>query len=267
MLLALAPLQPMKSAIPRANLNALNGLFLWGLLTPTQLSWLTGVSLSLCCRQLHNLVKNGLAEDLGRSHLSPSDPLYGRYFLLRKSSRLKKFFTSSPCQFGRVRGNIGAEKILSFKGGFQIPRHYVFSVHCTSWVVSFLGGKIPGKAISAFPESYLRRRLGWHHLMGPARSVSNPKFTMVPDSLVVFDGQEIKIEAEITPKSKGAYAELFQAARPLDDNIIYIFPDSSTKQKVLPNLPSGYRVSSCVFGNEGELGDGLFKLFPSLFAR
>lgn len=103
--------------------------------------------------------------------------------------------------------------------------------------------------------------------MRPARSVPNPKFTMVSDSLIVFGGQELKIEAEITPKSPKAYKELFFAARPSDDNIFYIYPDADTMAKIAPLIPQGYRVAHCVFGDEKVLLESLFRLFPSLSAR
>jgi hypothetical protein len=253
--------------LPSPNLNALSGLFLWGILSPTQLSRFTGTSLSLCLRQLQNLVQHGLASDLGRTRLAPSDPLYGHYFSLKRTPRLGKYFDASPCLFPRARGKIGRDKLVYFNSEFSVPRHYIFSVNCTAWVVSLLGELFPEKQLSFFPEPYLRQRLGWHHLMGPARSALNPKFTMVPDSLLVFDGQEIKIEAEITPKSARVYNDLFQAARPHDDNILYIFPDAKMMEKVLPLLPSGYRVHGCWVGDRRGLLQCLSRLFPSLFAR
>ena len=251
----------------KPNLNALNGLFLWGILSPSQLALLTGVSLSLCSRQLHNLANVGLATDLGRTSLPPSDILYGRYFRVASSQKVRNLVGSSPYPLGRGRGRIGADKLVSFRCGLVVPRHSLFSVQCAAWILDFLAKKFPEKRAVGFPESYLRRKLGWHHHMGPARSVSNPKFTMVPDSLVIFDGQELKIEAEVTPKSPKAYKELFFAARPADDSIFYIYPDTQTMKKVVPMIPDGYRVSHCVFGDEQALLSSLFRLFPSLSAR
>lgn len=248
----------------KPNLNALNGLFLWGILSPSQLSWLTGVSLSLCSRQLHNLVDQRLAVDLGRTRLDPQDILYGRYFRIASGGRVRKIFSHAPYPFSMGRGPIGPGKIVSFSSGVSVPRHSLFSVHCAAWVLDFLARNFPDKSAVGFPESYLRRKLGWHHHMGPARSVSNPKFTMVPDSLVIFAGQELKIEAELTPKSPKAYKELFFAARPADDNIFYIYPDGSTMTKVKSFVPDGYRVSHCVFGDGEALLDSIFRLFPSL---
>lgn len=251
----------------KPNLNALNGLFLWGILSPTQLAFLTGVSLSLCSRQLHNLVSGGFAVDLGRTRLDPKDILYGRYFRISSGSRLRKLFKAPPFPFPMGRGRLGADKVVPLSSGISVPRHSLFSVHCATWVLDFLARNFPDKSAVGFPESYLRRKLGWHHHMGPARSVQNPKFTMVPDSLVIFSGQELKIEAEITPKSRKAYKELFFAARPADDNIFYIYPDMSTLLKVEPLIPPGYRVSHCVFGDERALLSSILRLFPSLSAR
>ncbi len=249
------------------NQNALNGLFLWGTLSATQLSWLTGVSLSLCSRQLRNLVASGVAEDLGRTKLPPADPLYGRYFSIKKSNKVRRLCGGSPYSFGKLRGKIGPDKLVKFSSGVMLPKHYIFSIHCAAWAVDLASAIFVGEQVMGFPEAYLRRKLGWHHYMGPARTVANPKFTMVPDALVVAGGQELKIEAEITLKSAGAYKELFFAARPSDDNILYIYPDQKIMKKTELLIPSGYRVFHCIFGDAAQFRRNLIGLFPSLSGR
>jgi hypothetical protein len=245
----------------------LNALVLWGILSPKQLSILMGVSVSYCSKELQKLVKLGLAEDVGRTKLDPSDPLYGRYYLVRRSSKLLRW-TTAKCRF-RLRNlsGLSSEKLVVFTGGKVVQRHYLFSTLAAFWVADHLS-KINSREVAiCFPESYLRSTFGWHRGAGPRGSSSNPRLTMVPDALVLYRRVEIRIEAEITPKSRAAYHSVFGQLRTKDDTVIYVYPDDGIKFKVERLLPSNYRVGGVVFGDESGLSEVTKRLVLSLFDR
>jgi hypothetical protein len=251
----------------RANSNVLNALVLWGILSPKQLSLLLGVSVSYCSQELKKLVKKGVAKDIGRTNLPPTDPLYGRYYLIKRSSKISRLTTAKSSFRLRVGARSGDKKIVIFSSGLKISRHYLFSSLATFWVVDFVSRLDPSNPAMCFPESYLRSTLGWHRGMNPPKNAANPRLTMVPDSLVVYRRAEIRIEAEITPKSKVAYRSIFEHLRPSDDTVIYVYPDLATRNKISNKLPKNYRVGEVVFGNNEELLSVFKKNVLSLFAR
>jgi hypothetical protein len=249
------------------NANVLNALVLWGILSPKQLSILIGVSVSYCSKELQKLVILGLAEDVGRTKLDPSDPLYGRYYLIRRSSKLLRW-TKAKCRF-RLRNvrRLTREKLVVFTGGKAIQRHYLFSTLAAFWVADHLSRIDEQEVAICFPETYLRSNLGWHRGAAPVGSVSNPRLTMVPDALVLYRRVEIRIEAEITPKSRAAYHSVFNQLRVKDDTVIYVYPDEETKRAVERFLPQNYRVGGVVFGDNSGLKDVVRRLVLSLFDR
>lgn len=251
----------------RPNTNTLNALVLWGILSPKQLSLLLGVSVSYCSKELKKLVSLGLAQDIGRAHLDPLDPLYGRYYLITRSSKVSRFTKTNSNFRLRVGARSGEDKIVNFNSGIKAPRHYLFASLSTFWVVDFISRTDPANVAVCFPESYLRAKLGWHRGLGPRRNVSNPRLTMVPDSLIVYRRAEIRIEAELTPKSQASYRSILTQLRPDDDTVFYIYPDRETMQKVSPKLPRGYRLGEVVFGDEEALLEVFKRQILSLFGR
>lgn len=249
------------------NINTLNALVLWGILSPKQLSFLLGVSVSYCSKELKKLVRMGLAQDIGRTCLDPLDPLYGRYYLLSRSGKLARFTDATSNFRLRVGSRLGADKVVKFSSGVMAPRHYLFSSLAAFWVVDFISRRDPEHPAICFPESYLRVKLGWHRGLGPRKNVPNPRLTMVPDALIVYRKVEIRIEAEITPKSKQAYRSSFDQLRPNDDTVIYVYPSRSSMLQVSPKLPRGYRLGEVVFGDEDALRDVFKRQILSLFAR
>lgn len=249
------------------NINTLNALVLWGILSPKQLSLLMGVSVSYCSKELKKLVKMGLAQDVGRTQLDPLDPLYGRYYLITRSSKIHHFTDTTSNFRLRVGTRVGDDKVVDFSSGLRAPRHYLFASLAAFWVVDFISRVDPNNPAICFPESYLRAKFGWHRGLAPRKNVPNPKLTMVPDALIVYRRAEIRIEAEMTPKSHVAYRSIFGQLRPEDDTVIYIYPNQQCMSRISPKLPSNYRLGEVVLGDETTLNDIFKRRILSLFAR
>jgi hypothetical protein len=225
------------------------------------------VSVSYCSRELRKLVKLGLADDVGRSKLDPCDPLYGRYYMVRRSGKISQW-SEAKAQF-RLRPikGVGGDKIVKFSGGREVRRHYLFATSAAFWIVDFLSNIETSESAVCFPETYLRSSLGWHRGAGPSKKATNPRLTMVPDALIIYRQMEIRVEAEITPKTRKAYECVFGQLRSKDDTVIYVYPDAEVMGKVEGLLPSSYRVGGVVLGDNGGLGGLLRRLVLSLFDR
>ena len=252
---------------PSPNTNTLNALVLWGILSPKQLSLLMGVSVSYCSKELKKLVRLGLAQDVGRTMLDPLDPLYGRYYLIRRSSKISRFTDAESGFRLRVGSRLGDDKIVKFSSGVTAARHYLFSSLAAFWVVDFISKADPENPAICFPESYLRSKFGWHRGLGPSHKVANPRLTMVPDALIVYRRVEIRIEAEMTAKSRGAYHSIFSHLRPEDDTVIYVYPDQNKLIEISPRLPRNYRLGEVVLGDERGLSNIFKQKILSLFVR
>lgn len=223
-----------------------------------------GIRLSNADRHLKKLVALGLAEDLGRTCLSPQDHLYGRYYFLKNSKKLDQYVQDKVHFRFKAPLRTGREKTVSFSGGREVARHLLFALHSTFWVADFFMRGLESVPVAYYSEAALRHTFGWHGNMGPSKNAANPKPTMVPDGLVAVNNNNIRIEAEMTPKSAKTYEELFSKIAKKDDVVFYVFPDGEVKNDVESKLPSGYKVGGVIFGDEQGLRALVKKLLPSL---